>query len=190
MNKLMIIFLFFLLFIELKATGDGECLNAVYDESESSGIGVEEFCLGQTTSENNLMCKYNKDLKSCEELPRSECLTTFLESNGRRRISTQELTEEDCQDLQTSDKYNRYCGIILGQNRCKEYYFQSDCVNTIKTKYDNYVFSNEDCEKFETSDPDKLKCVPSKDKHYCVQESGFFNRFNFILLNLCLLFLF
>ena len=143
----------------------------------------ENVCNKFATSKDNYKCIY--DRQSCLEMPSSECVDTY--TIDTRRLSALEITNEECKSLKTSDKYNYKCIANEAKNRCLEYLIDSECT---KTYYSPSKFTKEDCKELETSDK-KYKCVPSSDQTYCVQsDSIVINRFNLLLLTLCLLSLF
>ena len=196
MNKLILFFLLVILITYIGAAGDyiSQCVN--YLDDDSSKLVSENICNQQETSDRSkFICVMNDAHNNCEEIPSSECTNKFhpepsTESPGtRRRVETESISDEDCYNLKTSDKYNYGCVANRNKDRCIEELIESDCTDTYY-KRGQLTVTKEDCNQLETSD-EKYKCVPSSDGTYCVQDgSNFINRFNLFLLTLCLLSLF
>ena len=179
--------LLLLVIADINTSGTSQCLN-----NDQSLTLNEKVCNSLETSDNSkFICVFNTELKNCEELVSSDCTKKFHpeSSDSRRRAASEDLTEKDCENLKTSDKYNYVCVLNKNNDRCIEELILSDCTETLNYK-DKNEFTQEDCNKLETSNK-KYKCVPSSDKTYCVQnESISTNKFNIFLLILCLFSLF
>ena len=181
MNKLNLLFLLLLLVIGINTASDytSPCL-------EASGSLSESECNTLETSKSDLKCIYDYDKTSyCLEMPYSKCVNQYTpDDDSGRRLASLQITDQEWSSLETSNKYNYKCVANSVKNRCLEYLIESECT---KTYYHTSQFSKDDCNQLETSNP-KLKCVPSKDKTYCVPDnSRFLNRLNLFFLILCLL---
>ena len=190
MNKLNLFFLLVILISYINSSGNyiSQCINYLDDDSHKPVS--EDICNQQETSNRSkFICVINDDGDNCDEIHSSECTNKFHpeSGSGRRRVASEYLSEEDCYNLKTSDKYNYECLPNKNKDRCIEILIESECTETF---YKRGKFTKEDCNKLETSE-DKYKCVPSSDGTYCVQnDSTVIYRFNLFILTLCLLFLF
>ena len=187
MNKLNLFFLLVHLITYINTSGDyiSPCVN-VLDDNPGMSLS-ENICNELETSNPKYVCVINDAGNNCEEIVSSECSMTFRPESRRRRVESESLRDEDCYNLKTSNKYNYGCLINDNRNRCIEVLIESECTITI---FHRGKYTKEDCKSLKTSE-EKLKCVPSEDQTYCVQDdSKFINRFNLFILILCLLSLF
>ena len=180
---------------------------------------TEDYCRNKvTTDATNLICLLSENNKYCEEYPKSDCITRFLDiySNGK-------LNKEDCLGLETSS--NDYiCALNKERNRCIEkfkrlraldddddddsgddddwgdddddawdeddYYEPSECEESIQNRHRKYNLTQEFCRKLETYSS-RYKCILSTDKHYCIEVSiNYISGLKLFILPLSLLLLF
>ena len=171
---------------------------------------TEDYCRNKvTTDATNLICLLSENNKYCEEYPKSDCITRFLDtySNGK-------LNKEDCLGLETSS--NDYiCALNKERNRCIEkfkrlralyddddYFYwdddddddddyePSECESSKQNEHRKYNLTQEFCGSLGTYSP-RYKCIPSTDKHYCIEVSiNYISGLKLFILPLILLFLF
>ena len=158
---------------------------------------TEDYCRNKvTTDATNLICLLSENNKYCEEYPKSDCITRFLDT-----YSNEKLNKEDCLGLETSS--NDYiCALNKERNRCIEkfkrlraldddiYYEPSECEESIQNRHRKYNLTQEFCRKLETYSS-RYKCILSTDKHYCIEVSiNYISGLKLFILPLSLLLLF
>ena len=117
MNK--IIFAFLLMII----------IDNVYTGALCEGAGQERrletetefsnsFCREFETEGTNKICVANEAKTACIEVDSSECYNKVLPKS--RRLSTDELTDEDCEPLKTSNDDKYICVVSDDGQSCEE----------------------------------------------------------------------
>ena len=204
------------------STESSPCLETslLNEENENGNLKLElteDDCRNKpTTDKISFICLLSEDHKYCEELPKSECITRFLEL-----YSNEKLNNDDCIGLKTSNR-EYSCVLNIDGNRWTEKikkfralddddggddgddagddadddddddgYEESECEKTKYSKFVKLNLTQEQCSRFGTFSH-RYKCVLSSDGHYCIEKDSddTIYRFKFLLLTLCLLFLF
>ena len=158
---------------------------------------TEDYCRNKVTNgPTNLICLLSENNNYCEEYPKSECITRFLDT-----YSNAKLNKEDCVELETSSN-NYICDLNKERNRCIEkfkrlralddddYYEISECEASKENEHRKYNLTQEFCRSLETYST-WYKCILSTDKHYCVEVPiNYISGLKLFILPLSLLFLF
>lgn len=152
-----------------------ECLNGGSETSGRRRVSTdysEEVCKKFNTTDNRyLVCKYDEDEPGCvEEEKNSRCVNKKVQDEERRRLSTLELSENDCKDLDTTDNTKYVCKLKEDKKRCvEELKPLSDCLSQNSRRLSTDL-TEEICNKKKTSDDTKYKCVLNKDTNTCKEE--------------------
>ena len=128
MNK--IIFAFLLMIIIANVYTATLCSDAGKDNTgrrlSTTTEFTNSFCRQYDDADSNKICVANEARTACIEVASSECNKKVLPSS--RRLSTTELTDDDCESLKTSNdkKYicvasddGQYCEEVEGSNGLK-----------------------------------------------------------------------
>ena len=130
----------------------------------------ERDCIGKGVTSNEYVCTFSLVEQMCVEIVRSPCTElTNYETAGRNRIRllSGDLTQGDCQNLQTSDN-SKYNCVLKNEYRCMEE-GKSECLKTTlyqaRRRLAGDLLNEEDCEGLGTTKG--KKCVLSEDQTRC-----------------------
>ena len=120
MNK--IIFAFLLMIIIANVYTSTSCVEAGKNDPARRLSTTTEysnsFCREFDTEDENKICVANEAKTACIEVVSSECYEKVLPSS--RRLSTTELTDEDCEPLKTSNDKKYICVASDDGQSCEE----------------------------------------------------------------------
>jgi hypothetical protein len=156
------------IFVETSQEGqESECLSI-------ASASNEKTCYDARVSNTQYSCVLNIEEKTCVEIKKSECnsftnfVATETPADGRRRLATDPLTEEDCKSKKTWDD-SKYNCVLKNENRCIEE-GKSECLKEsiykFKRRLSTVYLKDENCKDLKTTS-DKKKCVANEDGTRC-----------------------
>ena len=157
MNKVILVFIGFLLIPLVYSSSLSQCLNQGRRRLETDPPN----CGSLTTSSNNLVCVYDRQSGQCIEI--SECAS--YSSDSRRRLET-ERNANFCSSKKTlieSYKCVYEGGKCYEVSECRGQYFDSEGGRRLVSLPE----SDEDCASLHTLDDRIFKCVLYKEKDSC-----------------------
>ena len=174
MNKLIFAFIFIILFINVYTSTDESKSNENLscEDSTSSTELTEDDCKNLSTVDDTIYeCSFNSENHSCFVTNKSECEKNTKTKTSRRMLSSTELTENKCKNMNTSNDTIYICTVSSDKKSCEQKPKpQSECYLKKSSSKLNPVLIEEDCEDLNTSDNTAYICALRDDEVSCFEK--------------------